>query len=73
MFTKKVTYKKAGNRCVEIHHHSGDTCHLYFYTNSPEPDNVIGTFVDKKKCQCYGRVSFMWFWRNNNRRKGVLI
>tara|TARA_R100001591_G_scaffold24227_1_gene34074 strand:- start:1616 stop:1831 length:216 start_codon:yes stop_codon:yes gene_type:complete len=48
MFTKKVTYKKAGNRCVEIHHHSGDTCHLYFYTNSPEPDNVIGTFVDKK-------------------------
>ena len=53
MFTKKVTYKKAGNRCVEIHHHSGDTCHLYFYTNSSEPDNVIGTFVDKK-------MSMLW-------------
>ena len=47
--SKSVTYKRAGNRCVEIHTFPDGMHQIYFYINSPEPMNCIPTTVQNKK------------------------
>lgn len=46
---KFVSYKKSGNRCVEIHTYPDGMQQLYFYINSSEPMNCIPTTVENKK------------------------
>ena len=47
--SKSVTYKRAGNRCVEIHIFPDGVHQIYFYINSSEPMNCIPTTVENKK------------------------
>tara|TARA_R100001510_G_C7573794_1_gene149245 strand:+ start:168 stop:434 length:267 start_codon:yes stop_codon:yes gene_type:complete len=47
--SKSVTYRKAGDRCVEIHTFPDGMHQMYFYINSSEPINRTPTTVDNKK------------------------